>query len=126
MAEKVKVLLNCVYVDNPFHECSQSCLKKIAEGQTRKEKKKSNDGNGVIRTHPACPKASNPYHECGELCPKRVAGAEVRRDKNESGCIWCCAMSDDGHDLSRCCSNAQGDKLPLLFALFIFCTSYFN
>ncbi|KAM3695638.1 hypothetical protein ACB098_07G148500 [Castanea mollissima] len=84
MAEKVKVLPNCVYVDNPFHECSQSCLKKIAEGQTRKEKKKSNDGNGVIRTHPACPKASNPYHECGELCSKRVAGAEVRRDKNES------------------------------------------
>ncbi|KAL4616247.1 hypothetical protein ACB092_07G185200 [Castanea dentata] len=42
MAEKVKVLPNCVYVDNPFHECSQSCLKKIAEGQTRKEKKKSN------------------------------------------------------------------------------------
>ena len=27
-------------------------------------------------------------------------------------------MSNDGHDLSRCCSNAQGDKLPLLFALF--------
>ncbi|KAK9987724.1 hypothetical protein SO802_027963 [Lithocarpus litseifolius] len=84
MAEQVKVLPNCVYADNPFHECSQACLKKIAEGQTRKEKKKSNDGNGVIRTHPACPKASNPYHECGELCPKRVAGAEVRRDKNES------------------------------------------
>ncbi|XP_050260369.1 uncharacterized protein LOC126705411 isoform X4 [Quercus robur] len=84
MAEQVKVLPNCVHADNPFHECSQSCLKKIAEGQTRKEKKKSNDGNGVIRTHPACPKASNPYHECGELCPKRVAGAEVRRDKNES------------------------------------------
>ncbi|KAM4099293.1 hypothetical protein ACJW30_07G146900 [Castanea mollissima] len=42
MAEKVKVLPNCIYVDNPFHECSQSCLKKIAEGQTRKEKKKSN------------------------------------------------------------------------------------
>ncbi|KAK4562211.1 hypothetical protein RGQ29_004895 [Quercus rubra] len=42
MAEQVKVLPNCVYAENPFHECSQSCLKKIAEGQTRKEKKKSN------------------------------------------------------------------------------------
>lgn len=30
------------------------------------------------------------------------------------GCIWCRAMSDDGHDLSRSCSNAQGDNLHLL------------
>lgn len=31
------------------------------------------------------------------------------------GCIWCCAMSNDGYDLSRSCSNAQGISISLQF-----------
>lgn len=33
------------------------------------------------------------------------------------GCIWCCAMPNDGYDLSRSCSNAQGIRIPLHFLL---------
>ncbi|KAF5448996.1 hypothetical protein F2P56_029486 [Juglans regia] len=87
MAEKGNVLLDCPNASNPYHECTDSCIKRIAQGQTRKENKKSDDGNGEIKRHSACPKASNPYHECDEFCIKRVAGAEVRRDKKEKGSL---------------------------------------
>ncbi|KAE8008778.1 hypothetical protein FH972_005255 [Carpinus fangiana] len=41
MSEKVKVLPGCPNASNPYHECTQSCLKKISQGQTSKDKKKS-------------------------------------------------------------------------------------
>ncbi|KAG6711953.1 hypothetical protein I3842_05G081500 [Carya illinoinensis] len=85
MAQKGNVLQDCPNASNPYHECTDSCIKRIAQGQTRKEKKKSDDSNGEIKTHSACSKASNPYHECDEFCIKRVAGVEMRRDKKETG-----------------------------------------
>ncbi|KAF5448997.1 hypothetical protein F2P56_029486 [Juglans regia] len=41
MAEKGNVLLDCPNASNPYHECTDSCIKRIAQGQTRKENKKS-------------------------------------------------------------------------------------
>nr|XP_048336833.1 uncharacterized protein LOC107427294 isoform X3 [Ziziphus jujuba var. spinosa] len=36
-----KVLSDCNYASNPYHECTDYCLRKIAEGKGRKDKKKS-------------------------------------------------------------------------------------
>ncbi|XP_041014501.1 uncharacterized protein LOC121257536 [Juglans microcarpa x Juglans regia] len=41
MAVKGNVLPDCVNASNPFHECTESCRKKIAQGQAFKNKKKS-------------------------------------------------------------------------------------
>lgn len=36
-----KVHPDCVNVANPYHECTENCLRKIAEGKGRKNKKKT-------------------------------------------------------------------------------------
>jgi hypothetical protein len=41
MSEKGQVLPDCPNASNPYHECTQSCLKKISHGQSSKDKKKS-------------------------------------------------------------------------------------
>ncbi|XP_059434916.1 uncharacterized protein LOC132168181 isoform X1 [Corylus avellana] len=41
MSGKGQVLPDCPNSSNPYHECTQSCLKKISQGQTSKDKKKS-------------------------------------------------------------------------------------
>ncbi|XP_048336840.1 uncharacterized protein LOC107427294 isoform X6 [Ziziphus jujuba] len=40
-----KVLSDCNYASNPYHECTDYCLRKIAEGKGRKDKKKSVAGS---------------------------------------------------------------------------------
>lgn len=51
MASNGKVYSDCHYASNPYHECTDYCLKKIAEGQGKKEghvkkdKKKSGSPN---------------------------------------------------------------------------------
>ncbi|XP_038888082.1 uncharacterized protein LOC120077998 [Benincasa hispida] len=39
MAERRKVRPDCIYVSNPFHECSDYCIKKTAESKAGKDKK---------------------------------------------------------------------------------------
>lgn len=40
---------DCNYAANPFHECTESCLKKIAEGKGQKVKKKT--GTNICALH---------------------------------------------------------------------------
>ncbi|PON89960.1 Phospholipase-like [Trema orientale] len=98
MALNGKVRSDCNYASNPYHECTETCLRRIAEGKGRKEKKKSDNGSVVKdgdvnkkyeekRVHPACSKASNPYHECNENCFKRISGAGGGTEINQPGSI---------------------------------------
>ncbi|XP_060676435.1 uncharacterized protein LOC107427294 isoform X5 [Ziziphus jujuba] len=95
-----KVLSDCNYASNPYHECTDYCLRKIAEGKGRKDKKKSDHGSArrddelnkkcdEKKVHPSCPKASNPYHECDDDCVKRF-GVEPQQDigKTVAGSIF--------------------------------------
>lgn len=41
MAEKGNVIPDCPNASNPYHECTEACLRKISQGETRKDKKKS-------------------------------------------------------------------------------------
>ncbi|KAF8013444.1 hypothetical protein BT93_I1330 [Corymbia citriodora subsp. variegata] len=47
MAER-KVHPNCVNASNPYHECIEACLKKIADGQTAKKLTKKNSGSFIL------------------------------------------------------------------------------
>ncbi|KAI4297779.1 hypothetical protein L6164_037646 [Bauhinia variegata] len=44
MAHNGKVIPNCVYASNPYHECTDACLTKLKDGPPQKQKKNS----GVI------------------------------------------------------------------------------
>ncbi|XP_019428190.1 PREDICTED: uncharacterized protein LOC109336197 isoform X2 [Lupinus angustifolius] len=86
MAQNERVVPNCVYASNPYHECTEFCLQKMKETKSTKTKKdyrrSVTDGdlgkkvNGEKKTHTGCPKASNPYHVCNEHCNKRMSGAD--------------------------------------------------
>ncbi|XP_061364709.1 uncharacterized protein LOC133308125 isoform X2 [Gastrolobium bilobum] len=88
MAHVGKVMPNCVYASNPYHECAEACLQKIKEIKPSKNKKSSDYRRSVTegdlgkkmneekRTHSGCPKASNPYHVCDENCHKRMSGVD--------------------------------------------------
>ncbi|KAM5562559.1 hypothetical protein ABKV19_017660 [Rosa sericea] len=88
---------DCVNVANPYHECTENCLRKIAEGKGRKNKKKSDNGgdikDGEFNRKMAgerrvdATRASNPYHQSGQSFPKRTAGGEAHGDIKESGSI---------------------------------------
>lgn len=41
MSQKGQIHPDCPNASNPYHECTETCLKKIAQGETRKDKKKS-------------------------------------------------------------------------------------
>lgn len=92
MAQNGRILPNCVYAPNPYHECTEACLQKIKEtkpGKPPKNKKSTDyrrsvtDGelgkkmNEEKRRPAGCPKASNPYHVCNENCHKRMSGADA-------------------------------------------------
>ncbi|KAB2636241.1 hypothetical protein D8674_026775 [Pyrus ussuriensis x Pyrus communis] len=87
-----KIHPECVDVVNPYHECTEICLRKIAEGKGRKvTKKKSDIGSsfkyGEHKKRGAEEKrASNPYHD-PEFFRQRAVGAEPRGGKKESGSI---------------------------------------
>ncbi|KAF7810770.1 uncharacterized protein G2W53_031746 [Senna tora] len=88
MAQDGKINPNCVYASNPYHECSDTCSRKIKEGKPHKNKKSSGyrknvrDGevgkktNEDKRRNSSCPKASNPYHECGDHCNKGISAPD--------------------------------------------------
>ncbi|CAJ2630870.1 unnamed protein product [Trifolium pratense] len=90
-AKNPRVMPNCVYASNPYHECTENCLHKINEFNSNKPpKNKKGSGfrrsvtdvdigkktNEEKRTHSGCPKASNPYHTCDVNCQKRMSGAD--------------------------------------------------
>ncbi|XP_044508754.1 uncharacterized protein LOC123227705 isoform X2 [Mangifera indica] len=95
MAQNGRVHPNCVNASNPYHECGMYCLEKIAQGQGKKEKTKSDKDNGIKevavtkkkderrKVHPDCAKASNPYHECADYCMNR--NGELLGVKKEPG-----------------------------------------
>ncbi|BAT93688.1 hypothetical protein LR48_Vigan02g254700 [Vigna angularis] len=92
MAQTGRVIQNCVYAPNPYHECTEACLQRIKEtkpGKSTKNRKSSDyrrsvtDGElgkkmneGKRRPSSGCPKASNPYHVCDDNCQKRMTGAD--------------------------------------------------
>ncbi|KAL9317058.1 hypothetical protein ACSQ67_013575 [Phaseolus vulgaris] len=92
MAQNRRVIQDCVYAPNPYHECTEACLQRIKEtkpGKSTKNKKSSDyrrsvtDGElgkkvneGKRRPSSGCPKASNPYHVCDDYCQKRMSGAD--------------------------------------------------
>ncbi|KAK7343342.1 hypothetical protein VNO77_12006 [Canavalia gladiata] len=86
MDQKARVMPNCAYAPNPYHECTESCLQRIKENKPPKIKKdyrrSATDGllgkkmNEEKRSHSGCPKASNPYHVCDGNCQKRMSGAD--------------------------------------------------
>lgn len=49
MAERRKVRPDCIYASNPFHECTEYCIKKTAESKAGKDKKsKGNNSLNVL------------------------------------------------------------------------------
>lgn len=70
---------DCINSSNPYHECSDYCLRKIAEARQRFDDdlpdswKRPPEQRTV---HPDCINASNPYHDCSEYCFKRIADAK--------------------------------------------------
>ncbi|XP_008382108.1 uncharacterized protein LOC126586089 isoform X2 [Malus sylvestris] len=82
----------CVNVANPYHECTENCLRKIAEGKGRKLTKKKSDFGSSFKDVEYKKKgaedkrASNPYHD-PEFYRQRAAAAEPRGDKKESGSL---------------------------------------
>lgn len=53
MAERRKVRPDCIYVSNPFHECTDYCIKKTAESKAGKDKKsKGNNSLDVPEFQP--------------------------------------------------------------------------
>ncbi|XP_023529709.1 uncharacterized protein LOC111792455 [Cucurbita pepo subsp. pepo] len=45
MAERRKVRPDCIYASNPFHECTEYCIKKTAESKAEKDKKSKAKGS---------------------------------------------------------------------------------
>ncbi|KAK3131250.1 hypothetical protein QOZ80_6BG0504070 [Eleusine coracana subsp. coracana] len=86
-----KSLPECINSSNPFHECSDYCIRKIAEARQRldDEVPDSSKCPPEERTlHPDCINASNPYHDCSEYCFKRIADAKAgseRAQKEDAG-----------------------------------------
>ncbi|KAG5074713.1 hypothetical protein JHK84_055944 [Glycine max] len=90
MAEHGRVMANCVYAPNPYHECTEACVQRIKEakpGKPSKTKKVFKDYRRSVtdgelgkkmkeekRRPSGCPKASNPYHVCDEYCQKADSG----------------------------------------------------
>ncbi|CAB4321208.1 unnamed protein product [Prunus armeniaca] len=82
---------DCVNVSNPYHECTENCLRKIQEGKGRKTKKKSDNGStfkgGEFKKKVADDRrASNPYHD-PEYYLQQTGGAKPRGDIKEPGSI---------------------------------------
>ncbi|XP_062233897.1 uncharacterized protein LOC133931087 [Phragmites australis] len=74
----------CINSSNPFHECSDYCLRKIAEARQRLDDELPDSWKRPPEertVHPDCINASNPYHECTEYCFKRIADAESRSER---------------------------------------------
>ena len=51
MAERRKVRPDCIYASNPFHECTEYCIKKTAESKAEKDKKSKAKGNLSLCLH---------------------------------------------------------------------------
>jgi pre-mRNA-splicing factor SYF2 len=69
----------CINSSNPYHECSDYCLRKIAEARQRLDDELPDSWNRPPEhrtVHPDCINASNPYHDCSEYCFKRIADAK--------------------------------------------------
>ncbi|GJN39325.1 hypothetical protein PR202_gb28436 [Eleusine coracana subsp. coracana] len=86
-----KSLPECINSSNPFHECSDYCVRKIAEARQRLDDEVPDSWKRPPeeRTlHPDCINASNPYHDCSEYCFKRIADAKAgseRAQKEDAG-----------------------------------------
>uniref|UniRef100_A0A804PCT0 Pre-mRNA-splicing factor SYF2 n=1 Tax=Zea mays TaxID=4577 RepID=A0A804PCT0_MAIZE len=78
-AEGSKSRSECINSSNPYHECSDYCLRKIAEARQRLDDELPDSWKRPPEqrtVHPDCINASNPYHECSDYCFKRIADAK--------------------------------------------------
>ncbi|RCV23156.1 hypothetical protein SETIT_4G276200v2 [Setaria italica] len=76
----------CINSSNPYHECSDYCLRKIAEARQRLDDELPDSWKRPPEqrtVHPNCINASNPYHDCSEYCFKRIADAESGLERGE-------------------------------------------
>ncbi|TVU02991.1 hypothetical protein EJB05_51484 [Eragrostis curvula] len=76
----------CINSSNPFHECSDYCLRKIAETRQRLDDEVPDSWKRPPEertVHPDCINASNPYHDCSEYCFKRIADAKAGSERAE-------------------------------------------
>ncbi|KAG1338634.1 pre-mRNA-splicing factor syf2 [Cocos nucifera] len=89
MVKEGKVHPDCINASNPYHECVDYCLRRIAEAKARADdaQKLLEDDNAKEpeeRTvHPDCVNASNRYHECSEFCFKKIAEAKDRYKRTD-------------------------------------------
>ncbi|XP_073011641.1 uncharacterized protein [Typha latifolia] len=88
MEKQGNVYPDCINASNPYHDCVDYCLKKIAEAKQKlaeSEELSRKDPPEERTVHPDCINASNPYHECSEFCFKRIADAKHQIQKDISG-----------------------------------------
>ncbi|CAN6173564.1 unnamed protein product [Urochloa humidicola] len=72
----------CVNLSNPYHECSNYCLRKIAEARQHLDDEPPDSWKRPPEqrtVHPNCINASNPYHDYCEYHFKRIADAKSIR-----------------------------------------------
>ncbi|KAF8687002.1 hypothetical protein HU200_043282 [Digitaria exilis] len=77
---------DCINSSNPYHECSDYCLRKIAEARQRLDDELPDSWKRPPEqrtVHPDCINASNPYHDCSEYCFKRIADAKSGLERGE-------------------------------------------
>ncbi|XP_062081586.1 uncharacterized protein LOC133788177 isoform X2 [Humulus lupulus] len=99
MSSNGKVRSDCYYASNPYHECTEACLKRIAEGKVRKEKKKSGSlldfpiklGKKKMQESRSMPPVREPdrapardkaYNNSASLPPKRLYSTEKLGSQN--------------------------------------------
>lgn len=78
-AEGSKSRSECINSSNPYHECSDYCLRKIAEARQRLDDELPDSWKRPPEhrtVHRDCINACNPYHECSDYCFKRIADAK--------------------------------------------------
>ncbi|XP_006656480.1 pre-mRNA-splicing factor syf2 [Oryza brachyantha] len=86
----------CINSSNPYHECSDYCLRKIAEARERLEEEQRPPADRTV--HPDCINASNPYHVCSEYCFKRIADAKSGLERAEQEPSDAAAARPEGDD----------------------------
>ncbi|KAG6513627.1 hypothetical protein ZIOFF_023959 [Zingiber officinale] len=100
----------CVNASNPYHVCTEYCIKKSKEIRHEKESKSVVVQNmekhkeyletaiAERNTDPLCPNASNPYHQCAEYCPSRQNGEKISGPIHLAGfCGYCSCVKILAH-----------------------------
>ncbi|XP_028549078.1 uncharacterized protein LOC110102095 isoform X2 [Dendrobium catenatum] len=104
----------CVNASNPFHQCSDNCVRRKHDGKSplkgtitggRKDKVVISENRKV---NTSCPNASNPFHQCAEYCSKRSEGAgQVKRGNSGGSSSKKGLVVAERKDVNPSCPNAS-------------------